>query len=213
MQLNKTIASLSMALLFSPVVVAQVNTSKLFDSQVEIVEELLQIDSKLALEKARDKAAKDIPPPPVVAVKQTAPRAMPDSFEVVSIMGMTGEKMATIAINGQTYRNLRVGSSAGGYKVSSIGGGCVDMEPLPGDRPKGNSKKAIKSNTSQPVVKKVCFDFQAEKDAALAESMATSAAGAFGSNGGGAIGNARMTIAPLPLPTIPAVTPAVGVGR
>lgn len=212
MQSSKTLAALFAAMSFSSFVCAQspAATPRPLDSQIEIVEELLQIDSQLALEKAREKAAKELPPPPQVVVAPSAPVAMSDVIEVVSVMGIGEGKMATLEINGRSHYRLGVGSLVADYKVVSVGDGCVGLETVQKTRPKAQAKNAAKSKSAaKPPVKKVCFDVQAERDSARAASSLANTTPMAG--GAGVAGAGR--VAPLPLPTIPAVVPQVGANR
>lgn len=164
--------------------------------QVETVEQLLQLDSKIALEKAREKAVKLLPQPPTPIQAPAAIAPAPDLIEVISVMGTAGEKTATIAINGKVYSRVALGSVAGPYSVTGVGDGCVSLAK---QVPKAKSRKQA---AKQPPAKRVCFDFQAEREASI-ESISPPLPGVPGGAG-------RGMLTPLPLPTIPAVLPAPG---
>ena len=186
-----------------PVVANVAPSAATFGQQIDTVEELLQIDSKIALEKAREKALKSAPPVPV-QVASVAPISAPDEFEVISILGVSGNKSAVLSINGKNYYRLTPGTSAAGYSVVAVGDGCVEVvKGVVKPKASRSKSKAMKSIAT----KRVCFDMQAEHEAALTAATGGAATGYSGTPNSLPT---RMTLAPLPLPTIPAVVPPAG---
>lgn len=155
------------------------------------VEALLAIDSKLALEKLNEQANKALPPVPSNAPMAPVSEA-PEVIEVLAILGIGEAKKASIVIDRKRHSQLVVGSKAGKYVVSKIGGGCVDLELA-----RKSSKKA-KNTTKKGAIKHVCYDPDAEYE------QQPALGGGYASPGGGGSINTRMTIAPLPLPMVPA---------
>lgn len=168
------------------------------NSHAETVETLLVIDARLAMEKMNERAAKAAPPSPAQAPMAPSVAAPPETIEVVAVLGIGDAKKATIIISGKRHSQLVVGSKAGKYVVRQIGGGCVDLE-LAGKAVKADSPaKAAKGKPGKGRIKHVCFDPDAEYEQSPGNG------GAFAGQGGGTI-NTRMTVAPLPLPVVPAV--------
>lgn len=162
-------------------------------SHAMTVEALLVLDSQIAMEKMNAQAAKAAPPPPVSSgAVAVAAAPAPEKIEVVSILGIGGDKKATLLINGKRYSQLIEGSKAGKYVVQTVGNGCVSLATQ-ATKAKTKSSKA----SSKAKAKNVCFDPDAD------EEMLGAAGLAQGQQGGANI-NTRMTIAPLPLPVVPA---------
>ncbi len=162
-------------------------------SHAMTVEALLVLDSQIAMEKMNAQAAKVAPPPPVASSLAAAAAAPPpEKIEVVSILGIGGDKKATLLINGKRYSQLVEGSKAGKYMVQAVGSGCVSLAV---QAPKAKGKPGKVSPKAK--AKNVCFDPDAD------DEMLGSTGMAQGQNGGANI-NTRMTIAPLPLPVVPA---------
>lgn len=164
-------------------------------SHAMTVEALLVLDSQIAMDKLNAQAAKAAPPPPVSSGPSLAAAApAPEKIEVLSILGIGGDKKVTLLINGKRYTQLTEGAKAGSYVVQSVGGGCVTL--VPASAAKGKSKSA-KSQASKARSKRTCFDPDAEDEMLAGGGMA------LGQPSGGGI-QTRMTIAPLPLPVVPA---------
>ncbi len=162
-------------------------------SHAMTVEALLVLDSQIAMEKMNAQAAKAAPPPPVSSGSVAVAAApAPEKIEVVSILGIGGDKKATLLINGKRYSQLVEGSKAGKYVVQTVGNGCVSLAAQA-------TKAKIKSGKASPKgkAKNVCFDPDADEEMLSATGLAQ------GQQGGANI-NTRMTIAPLPLPVVPA---------
>lgn len=117
-------------------------------SAAATVEQLLQLDSQAALDKARERASS-----PPVSLPTAAARAVPgpalprdtsgsnEAWEVLAILGPLGLQQADLAVQGQLHRGLRVGSPIQGFVVQDIGRGCIQL----------------KSATTTSVHKRLCF--------------------------------------------------------
>lgn len=176
----------------------QVSAPSGVGGHAETVETLLTIDSRLAMEKMNERAAKAAPPAPASAPMAPTAVEPPETIEVVAVLGIGDAKKATILISGKRHSQLVVGSKAGKYVVRQIGGGCVDLE-VSGKAPKAVPKQALaKAKPGKGRLKHVCFDPDAEYE------PSPGAGGVMAGQGGGTI-NTRMTVAPLPLPMVPAV--------
>lgn len=194
MQSNK---KLLMALLAAPMLVFAQAGPGAMGPHAGMVEDLLILDSKIAMEKMSSLSAK-LAPPPVAANAPAAPvAAAPERIEVLSVMGIGGNKKATLTIDGKRFSQLGEGSKAGKYLVKSVGGGCVDLVVA------GKPSAKAGRKAGKQAVKHVCFD----PDAEVEQQMPAVGGGAYAGQGGGGGIQTRMTIAPLPLPVVPAPMP------
>lgn len=161
------------------------------------VEELLDLDAKIALEKLRQKAADTLPPAPPPPLDSTKAVVAADVVDVQEILGYADSKRATIHLNGQPYTSVRVGSKVASYKVKSIGMGCVELEKAtPASRPVARAKP--RKGAPPPKVMKACFDQEADAARMQASLATASVGGTMPSLNGGA----RPPM-PMPLPALP----------
>lgn len=180
------------------------------------VGELLDIEAKMAAERAQEKLADfqarqraKTPPPQAtgggVAGSATAPMAASrpqppeDRIEVLAVLGIEGSKVTNLRINGELRVRQSVGATFGGYTIEQIGASCVVLRAAakPSGSPvkqvaAGRSKSKVEA-PSQPTLRRVCFsEYDAPPPAVVA-----------GGAGGGVI--PVITAPALPLPMVPPV--------
>lgn len=150
------------------------------------VGELLEIESKMAAERAQEKladfqsrqrgkaaqSAATAPAGGAAPLVATAKPAAPpeDRIEVLAVLGIDGAKVANVRINGELRVRQPVGATFGGYSIEQIGSSCVVLRPVavvanPPTAPRSAARATNKGTAPAPVLRRVCFS---EYDAAPA---------------------------------------------
>lgn len=142
---------------------APAQQDKLKLDQARTVDDLLQLETKMLVEKNKPL------PPPSAPVTARVEKAV-DVVEVDGIWGVDDAKKALVRVNGSVY-NVGVGGVAGAYIVRQIGGGCVRlakpelMAEVPaskGSRSRRSTSahqtRGVDTETARPVeIRSACF--------------------------------------------------------
>lgn len=184
--------------------------------QARSVEEMLQADTKAALDKLRPPA-----PPAPLAHASNARTALPDvEIVVVALRGHGDVKTATLAA-GVLTRNVKVGDTFVGFEVVRVGDGCVELSK-PAPVAPVSTKSAAKAKARKPKGETALVQPAAQSRRTVCYVESSNGSGVGLASGGidGSMGDARVQAGlhvpgawrqgnqglPIgtPLPTVPA---------